>query len=100
MSFGALAFTPLVKKLQERYGSRRQYERMEKSLEPQDTLTTFEEEYLADRDTFYMRQREQRDGPTFNIGAAPKDFCGLLITAQWPLRIFAATSSTSALEIC
>jgi hypothetical protein len=29
MSFGALASTPLVKKLQERYGSRRQYGRME-----------------------------------------------------------------------
>ena len=28
MSFGSLVFTPLVKKLQERYGSRRQYERM------------------------------------------------------------------------
>jgi hypothetical protein len=31
MSFGSLVFTPLVKKLQERYGSRRQFERMEKA---------------------------------------------------------------------
>ena len=29
MSFGSLVFTPVVKKLQERYGSRQQYERME-----------------------------------------------------------------------
>lgn len=31
MSFGSLVFTPVVKELQERYGSRRQYVRMEKS---------------------------------------------------------------------
>ncbi len=28
MSFGSLVFTPVVKELQERYGSRKQYERM------------------------------------------------------------------------
>ena len=42
MSFGSLVFTPLIKKLQERYGSRRQYERMEESGEPHDRFTPFE----------------------------------------------------------
>lgn len=54
MSFGSLVFTPLVKKLQERYGSRRQYERMENSGAAQDRLTEFETEFLAQRDSFYM----------------------------------------------
>ncbi len=54
MSFGSLVFTPLVKKLQERYGSRRQYERMENSGAAQDRLTDFEIEFLAERDSFYM----------------------------------------------
>ena len=54
MSFGSLVFTPLVKKLQERYGSRRQYERMENSGAAQDRLTEFEIEFLAERDSFYM----------------------------------------------
>jgi uncharacterized protein len=54
MSFGSLVFTPLVKKLQERYGSRRQYERMENSGATQDRLTEFEIEFLAERDSFYM----------------------------------------------
>jgi hypothetical protein len=54
MSFGKLAFTPLVKELQERYGSRKQYERMEGSGASQDRLTDFEKEFLAGRDTFYL----------------------------------------------
>ena len=54
MSFGSLVFTPLVKKLQERYGSRKQYERMENSGPAQDRLTEFETEFLAQRDSFYM----------------------------------------------
>ena len=54
MSFGSLVFTPLVKKLQERYGSRRQYARMEDSGGSQDRFTDFESEFLAQRDSFYL----------------------------------------------
>jgi hypothetical protein len=52
VNFGAIAFTPFVKELQERYGSRRQYERMEKSAGSQDRLTEFEKGFLSERDTF------------------------------------------------
>jgi predicted pyridoxine 5'-phosphate oxidase superfamily flavin-nucleotide-binding protein len=54
MSFGSLVFTPLVKKLQEKYGSRRQYERMENLGAAQNRLTEFETEFVAERDSFYM----------------------------------------------
>jgi predicted pyridoxine 5'-phosphate oxidase superfamily flavin-nucleotide-binding protein len=74
MSFGAIAFTPLVKKLQERYGSRRQYERMESSGEPQDSLTAFEEEFLAERDTFYMATTGATGWPYVQHRGGPKGF--------------------------
>jgi len=74
MSFGALAFTPLVKKLQERYGSRRQYERMERSGDPQDSLTPFEVEFLAHRDTFYMSTTGATGWPYIQHRGGPKGF--------------------------
>jgi predicted pyridoxine 5'-phosphate oxidase superfamily flavin-nucleotide-binding protein len=74
MSFGSLAFTPLVKQLQERYGSRRQYERMEKFGEPQDSLTGFEEEFLAERDTFYMATTGAQGWPYVQHRGGPKGF--------------------------
>jgi predicted pyridoxine 5'-phosphate oxidase superfamily flavin-nucleotide-binding protein len=74
MSFGSLAFTPLVKKLQERYGSRRQYERMEQFGEPQDGLTGFEEEFLAERDTFYMATTGANGWPYVQHRGGPKGF--------------------------
>jgi HAE1 family hydrophobic/amphiphilic exporter-1 len=42
MSFGSLAFTPVVKMLQERHGSRRQYEQLECSGRSHDRLGTVE----------------------------------------------------------
>ena len=74
MSFGSLVFTPLVKKLQERYGSRRQYERMENSGASQDRFTAFESEFLAERDSFYWRRPERPAGPMCSIAAAPRAF--------------------------
>jgi len=53
-SFGSLVFTPTVKALQERYGSRRQYARLEQLGEMRTGLGPDEKEYLGERDTFYM----------------------------------------------
>ena len=53
-SFGSLVFTPAVKALQERYGSRRQYARLEQLGEMSGGLGPDEKEYLGERDTFYM----------------------------------------------
>src|SRR5271155_2980768 len=52
-NFGSLIFTPAIKALQERYGSRRQYARMEQSG-TMDRLGPDEIEFLAERDSFYM----------------------------------------------
>src|SRR5580658_7796463 len=74
MSFGSLVFTPLVKKLQERYGSRRQYERMENSGPPQDRLTPFETQFLAQRDSFYMATTGATGWPYVQHRGGPKGF--------------------------
>jgi predicted pyridoxine 5'-phosphate oxidase superfamily flavin-nucleotide-binding protein len=53
-SFGSLVFTPVVKSLQEKYGSRRQYARLEQSESSPGRLGPQEAEYIGERDTFYM----------------------------------------------
>src|ERR1700691_5641828 len=74
MSFGSLLFTPLVKKLQERYGSRRQYERMEDSGASQDRFTEFETQFLAQRDSFYMATMGAACWPYVQHRGGPKGF--------------------------
>lgn len=74
MSFGSLVFTPLVKKLQERYGSRRQYERMENSGGSQDRLTAFETAFLAERDSFYWATMGSTGWPYVQHRGGPKGF--------------------------
>ena len=74
MSFGSLVFTPLVKKLQERYGSRRQYERMENSGGSQDRFTPFESEFLAQRDSFYWATTGATGWPYVQHRGGPKGF--------------------------
>jgi uncharacterized protein len=74
MSFGSLVFTPIVKELQERYGSRRQYERMEKSSPPRDRLGTFESEFLAGRDSFYWATIGATGWPYVQHRGGPKGF--------------------------
>jgi predicted pyridoxine 5'-phosphate oxidase superfamily flavin-nucleotide-binding protein len=74
MSFGSLVFTPLVKKLQERYGSRRQYARMENSGASQDRFTTFESQFLAERDGFYWATIGTTGWPYVQYRGGPKGF--------------------------
>jgi predicted pyridoxine 5'-phosphate oxidase superfamily flavin-nucleotide-binding protein len=52
--FGSLVFTPLVKALQEKYGSRRQYARMEAGGVTGDLLGSDESAFIAERDSFYI----------------------------------------------
>ena len=53
-SFGSLVFTPALKALQKRYGSRQQYARMEEPGKKPGGLGPDEREFLSERDTFYM----------------------------------------------
>jgi predicted pyridoxine 5'-phosphate oxidase superfamily flavin-nucleotide-binding protein len=73
-SFGSLVFTPAVKALQERYGSRRQYARLEQLGEMKGGLGPDEKEYLAERDTFYMASLGESGWPYVQHRGGPKGF--------------------------
>jgi predicted pyridoxine 5'-phosphate oxidase superfamily flavin-nucleotide-binding protein len=73
--FQELAFTPLVKEHQLEHGSRRQYERMEKSSPlGEDTLGPAEQDFLQRRDSFYMASVSQTGWPYLQHRGGPKGF--------------------------
>jgi len=78
-NFGSLIFTPTIKALQERHGSRRQYARMEGSgashngLRPQ-ALAAEEKEFLADRDSFYVASIGSTGWPYVQHRGGPAGF--------------------------
>src|SRR5271154_4119692 len=73
-SFGSLVFTPVVKALQERYGSRRQYERLEKSDNTPAPLGPDETAFISERDTFYMASIGSTGWPYVQHRGGPKGF--------------------------
>jgi hypothetical protein len=76
--FAELAFTPLVKKQQEKHGSRRQYARMEEIGEAGDRLTDFEREFIAGRDGFYMASTGETGWPYIQYRGGEKGFLQVL----------------------
>jgi len=77
-SFGSLVFTPVVKALQERYGSREQYERFEKGKRASGRLGPQERAYLADRDSFYMASLGSGGWPYVQHRGGPKGFLNVI----------------------
>lgn len=73
-SFGSLVFTPAVKALQEKYGSRRQYAGLETPSEKPARLGPDEREYLGERDTFYMASVGATGWPYVQHRGGPKGF--------------------------
>jgi uncharacterized protein len=71
-SFGSLVFTPVVKALQERYGSRRQYERLEKSGDKPAPLGPDERDFIGERDTLYMASIGSTGWPYVQHRGGPK----------------------------
>ena len=71
--FGSLVFTPAVKALQERYGSRRQYGRI-KGSESLARLGPDEREFIGERDTFYMATLGSTGWPYVQHRVGPKGF--------------------------
>lgn len=80
--FGSLVFTPAVKALQERYGSRRQYARLEESgSSPSGKPTGLgpqERDFLGERDSFYMASLGATGWPYVQHRGGPKGFLKVL----------------------
>jgi predicted pyridoxine 5'-phosphate oxidase superfamily flavin-nucleotide-binding protein len=77
-SFGSLVFTPVVKELQERYGSRRQYERIAAKRASHEGLGPHEREFIAERDSFYMASIGSSGWPYVQHRGGPKGFLKVL----------------------
>ncbi len=73
-NFESLAFTPMVKALQEKYGSRRQYARRETGGNSPDRLGPDESAFLADRDSFYLATVGATGWPYIQHRGGPKGF--------------------------
>jgi len=72
-NFTQFAFTDSVKKVQERYGSRKAYARMETSGD-QYRLTEQEAEFIQSRDSFYMATVGENGWPYVQFRGGPTGF--------------------------
>jgi len=71
-------FTPLVKALQEKYGSRRQYARLEAGHPSRDLLGPDEAEFIGERDSFYMATVGSTGWPYIQHRGGPKGFLKII----------------------
>ena len=72
-NFGSLVFTPVVKALQERYGSRRQYAKWAGAA-ARDRLGAEESSFISERDSFYMASVGATGWPYIQHRGGPKGF--------------------------
>jgi len=73
-----IAFTPAVKALQERNGSRAGYERMAEKKDWHDTVTPDLAAFLAERDSFYLATASAEGRPYIQHRGGPKGFLKVL----------------------
>lgn len=76
-NYATLAFTDIVKALQERYGSRKVYARLEQKTTV-DGLTDREISFIRDRDTCYLASIGQNGFPYVQHRGGPKGFLHVL----------------------
>ena len=80
-NFAAIAFTDEVKKIQEKFGSRKSYARMERDTYV-DGLTENEIDFIAQRDSFYMASIGENNYPYIQHRGGPKGFLKVLDTKR------------------
>jgi predicted pyridoxine 5'-phosphate oxidase superfamily flavin-nucleotide-binding protein len=76
-NFAEIAFTDAVKKLQEKHGSPRGYERMER-FSKVDGLTDHEMSFIQNRDSFYLASIGAKEFPYIQHRGGPKGFLKVL----------------------
>jgi predicted pyridoxine 5'-phosphate oxidase superfamily flavin-nucleotide-binding protein len=76
-NFAEIAFTDAVKALQEKYGSRKGYERMEK-FNIIDGLSENEMSFISNRDSFYLASIGEKNFPYIQHRGGPKGFVKVL----------------------
>jgi predicted pyridoxine 5'-phosphate oxidase superfamily flavin-nucleotide-binding protein len=76
-NFAEIAFSDAVKELQEKHGSRKGYERMEK-FNVVDGLSENEKRFIEDRDSFYLASIGVKNFPYIQHRGGPKGFVKVL----------------------
>jgi len=76
--FAEIAFTPSVKAVQSRNGTRAANEKFEQADDPRDTLTAREAEFIAGRDSFYMATVAENGWPYVQHRGGPAGFLRVL----------------------
>ena len=94
--FAEIAFTPSVRLMQYRHGSRAQYARLQESGGPNDTLGPQEAAFLARADSFYLSTVSETGWPYVQHRGGPAGFLGCFRRRGSPSPTFAATCNTSA----
>lgn len=79
-NLGSRVFTPTVQELQERYGSRRQYEPLCGQCNSTDPLSETEIEFIAECDSFYMATVGSWGWPYVQHRGGPKGFLRVMDT--------------------
>ena len=95
-SFGSFVFTPTVKALQERYGSRRQYAKLEQAAGSPDRFGEDERAFIAERDSFYMASVGATGWPYIQHRGGPKGFLKVIDERTIAFADSPATSNSSA----
>ena len=80
--FADIAFTPNVQQMQERYGSRAQYARMQANGGPNDVLGPREAEFLGQADSFYLATVGETGWPYVQHRGGPAGFVKVLSPTQ------------------
>lgn len=73
MNYSSLAFTNVIKSIQDKLGSRETYERVEK-MSYVDGLTPIEAEFVSQMDSFYMASSGENGFPYIQHRGGPKGF--------------------------
>ena len=73
MNYSKLAFTDVIKSLQEKLGSRTTYERVEK-MSYVDGLSPIESQFISELDSFYMASSGENGYPYIQHRGGPKGF--------------------------
>ena len=72
--FAELAFTSLIKEQQRKHGSRHLYERAERSDNTGDRLGPYEQQFISQRDGFYMASTSETGWPYIQYRGGAKGF--------------------------
>jgi predicted pyridoxine 5'-phosphate oxidase superfamily flavin-nucleotide-binding protein len=77
-AFADIAFTPAVRAMQTRMGSRAAYARLDGDVDRRDALTANEIEFIAERDSFYLATVSETGWPYVQHKGGPAGFLKVL----------------------